>query len=134
RLRVKRDKLDLPIAIRSRMLSRDPRAKGSNFRPRLRRGHLWLEASDRGNEARKPRGRRLKEKVGESRRSPEGDVPGESEVARHDAHHGAALLAKLDLATDDLRIAPETLLPKAVAQDHDTGRAIFVVRVAKAPA
>src|SRR4029453_9194463 len=115
------------------MLQCNPRADGSNFRLRLRKGDVCLETSDRGHKAREARRRRLKQKVSESRRSPERDFLGEGEIARHDADDGAALLAQLDLATNDLRIARETLLPKGIAQDHNTGRAIFVIRVAKAP-
>src|SRR5258706_16152984 len=114
------------------MLQCNPRADGSNFRLGLCKGDVWFETSDRGHEAREARRRRLKEKVGESRWSPKCDVPGEREIPRHDADDGAALLAELDLATNDLRIARETLLPKGVAQDHNTGRAIFVIGLGEA--
>src|SRR4030095_8604443 len=112
----------------------DSRADGGNFRLRLRYGDVWLETSDRGHKAREARRRRLKDKVGESRRSPERDVPGKGEIERHDADDGAALLAELDLATNDLRIARETLLPKGIAQDHNAGRAIFIVGLGEAAA
>ena len=76
----------------------------------------------------------MEEKIGESRRSPERDFLGEGEIARHDADDGAALLAELDLASNNLRIASETLLPAGIAQDHNAGRAIFLVGLGEASA
>src|SRR2546430_10676953 len=107
------------------MLLCDSPAGGSNFRLRLRKGDIWLEPPDRGDETREPCRGRLKEEVRESRRNPECDFLREGEVARHDADNTATPLTQLDLATDNLRIASETLLPARIAQDDNARRAVF---------